>query len=450
MAIAFTLLNTGSKFHLRIGFYFIAASAGLFCGYVSMLRIHFNSQSSFTTVAVNRVVEFEGYLVEDSVVTTNGETLLRVALISVESQGGLIVGQAHGKVLVIVPKPCRYLRGQYIFVKGGLRRFNSLSPEMYGAYVKKSDIRVSDYVKKRFEIRSRIITSIEERIDQLGYPADELFRALFLGVREKLSERIVTYFRDVGSSHILALSGLHVGVLYIVVSLLLMPVRYRSIRIACSSLIILSYLFLVGPKPSLTRASVMILLLGVASLIDRDFNPLNVLAISAFIILLIDPFSAFSLSFQLSFLALAGIFTLGRLISDYSAAYLPAFLRYPIAFSLGAQLATLPVVLFHFGFFYPLGFLSALLLTPLITLFLWSGLIFLFVTPFQSFYTDNILGWVMDILHRAILLVTENLRHVPYISVGRQNTDLAIVLGGILLVIVFFLPRTAKIRPVGT
>ena len=440
MAMAIVLANTGSIRCKRISIYLIAISAGLICACISLMRMNFQNQSGFTIVKHRSVEAFTGYLVEDGAVSIDGKTILKVSLTSVTSNGGSIMGQARGRVLILVNGVDSFSRGQHVFVRSNLQQNKSPSPEMYIAYIERSDIRTGNFVKKRFEIRYLIKKRIEKRIDAIGYPACELFRALFLGIRETLSNRIVTGFRNVGSSHILALSGLHVGILFVIVTMLLYPLPWQVIKVMCGTFIILCYLLLVGPKPSLIRASIMIILSGAAFLLDRDFKTLNILALSAFFMLLIDPFSAFSLSFQLSFLALTGILTIGRLISFYIAPYIPGFLRYPLSFSLGAQLSTLPISLFHFGFFYPLGFVATLLLTPLVTVFLWTGLLFLFITPMHSNTCDNAIGWLMDALYRGILFVTELLSRIPYITTRSGNIALSVFLGISLLLLAYFLP----------
>ena len=139
----------------------------------------------------------------------------------------------------------------------------------------------------------------------------------------------------------------------------------------------LFYQFLAGFMPSLLRATVMIVLGGIAALLDRDGETINVLALSGIVLLLIDPFQAFTLSFQLSFFALAGILVLGALVQRPLASHLPRFLLLAFAMSAGAQAATLPLVIARFGSYYPSGLVASLVLVPLTTGYLWAGLAWL-------------------------------------------------------------------------
>jgi competence protein ComEC len=165
-----------------------------------------------------------------------------------------------------------------------------------------------------------------------------------------------------------------VTVIYGVFSFLLGFFRVRALRFACAAIVILFYQFLAGFMPSLVRATAMILIGGAAMLFDRDQEPLNLLALACIGIVLGDPFQAFSLSFQLSFLALLGMLVLGPLIRFPLEGRLPRFLITAIAASAAAQAATLPLVIARFGVYYPSGLVASLVLVPLTTALLWAGL----------------------------------------------------------------------------
>ena len=147
------------------------------------------------------------------------------------------------------------------------------------------------------------------------------------------------------------MSGLHVTVLYGVGrGAALVPATGSGRSSSRPPLVLLFYQFLAGFMPSLLRATVMIVIGGIAVLLDRDGEPINVLALSGIVLLLIDPFQAFTLSFQLSFLAL------GRdprasapSCSGRWHRSLPRFLLLAFAMSAGAQAATLPLVIGRFG-----------------------------------------------------------------------------------------------------
>ncbi len=111
-------------------------------------------------------------------------------------------------------------------------------------------------------------------------------------------------------------------------SLLLRPVRSRLAVFLVGSFLLAVYLFVAGLMPSLVRAVVMLTVGGAARLADRDDEPLNLLAIAGVVIIAADPFAAATLSFQLSFLALAGILSLGPILERPLEGRIPAFSRH--------------------------------------------------------------------------------------------------------------------------
>ena len=232
-----------------------------------------------------------------------------------------------------------------------------------------------------------------------------------------MPQRLYDGFRRTGSLHILALSGLHVTVIYGIIAGALGFIRRPGLKFLLAALVILFYQFLAGFFPSLLRATVMILVGGVSLLLDRDAEPLNLLSISGIAIVCVDPFQAFSLSFQLSFLALAGILALGPLMRRPLEGRIPRFILAPLAMSIGAQIATLPLVAAAFGSYYPSGLVASLILVPLTTAFLWAGLAWLplYLVPWQIL--QDLCARLFSLLYNVIEWSAETLARLPGITV---------------------------------
>lgn len=166
---------------------------------------------------------------------------------------------------------------------------------------------------------SRVLPTQEE---------SQLLSALLLGRRTELSESTLLLFQQVGVNHILAISGLHVGLiassLFIFLSLFRLPKRWIFLII---SLFLILYVDLVGPKASILRAVIMFLCGVLVFLLDRNRNWWNALFLAGVVILLIYPFSLFQLSFQLSFLATLGIFLYYELILNSFSNFFYRILR---------------------------------------------------------------------------------------------------------------------------
>jgi competence protein ComEC len=255
--------------------------------------------------------------------------------------------------------------------------FSSAGPESFSAGAPRSAIRQEGYNGRLWETRAAARAWIHRAIADAGYPASALLEALLTGAREDVPSELSDSFLKTGSLHILALSGLHVTVLYGAVALFLGFVRRRWLKFALATLVLLFYQALAGFMPSLLRATVMILAAGTAALLDRDGEPLNALCLSGIVLVLVDPFTAFTVSFQLSFLAMAGILVVGPLVQRPLEGRVPRLVLVPLAMSVGAQAGTLPLVAAAFGAWYPSGIVAGLILVPLTTGLLWAGLAWL-------------------------------------------------------------------------
>ncbi|HEY9595154.1 MAG TPA: ComEC/Rec2 family competence protein, partial [Spirochaetia bacterium] len=290
---------------------------------------------------------------------------------------------------------------------------------------------------------------LHRTVANAGYPAAALLEALLIGSREDVPDTLYGAFQRTGSLHILALSGLHVTVIYGIVAGLLGFIRSRGARFAIATAVLLFYQALAGFMPSLLRATVMIVVAGVALLADRDREPMNALALSGLVILLIDPFQAASLSFQLSFLALLGILAVSPLLERAGAGFVPRFLLAPAAMAAGAQVATLPVVIVAFGAYYPSGLVAGLLLVPLTTIFLWIGLAWLVVAVIPVPGLHGAFAAVFDALYRVIDGCARLFGRLP--GVEPDATAAPWIAGGAGLLLVLFcaaLPTRARPRAV--
>lgn len=242
----------------------------------------------------------------------------------------------------------------------------------------------------RIMLRARMV---QQRIaaifkhSKLTANALALVSAMTLGDKSGLSAETKEAYSISGASHILALSGLHIGIIYAVLSLLSM----RSRRQWASQTIIVAtiwlYATMVGMSPSVVRSATMFTLYAIASLLQRPRLSLNVLSFAAFAILTANPQSLWDVGFQMSFLAVLGITTLyspiyhapaARHITRWRAA---KWLWGMIAVSLSAQLFTAPLVAFYFGRF-PCYFLIAnIIAVPMATILIYSSLALLAATP---------------------------------------------------------------------
>lgn len=204
----------------------------------------------------------------------------------------------------------------------------------------------------------------------VGGDALAVLSALTLGSREDITPQIRQNYVRAGAMHVLAVSGLHVGVICLILTRLLFLFGIsRSGRIVRALVIVAAltvYAFITGLTPSVVRAAVMFGIMMAAGLLQKKHCLLNTLCFTAFATLLIDPMALYSVSFQLSYSATASIIAVLPWLRQHEPENRwRRWLYYAMAVTVAAQLGTLPLLLYHFHQVSIVFFASALVVVPL-------------------------------------------------------------------------------------
>ncbi|MEA1910763.1 MAG: ComEC/Rec2 family competence protein, partial [Spirochaetota bacterium] len=234
---------------------------------------------------------------------------------------------------------------------------------------------------KILENRANFLSYLRQRIYRMQADSAVLFAALFTGIKDNPKGELFTSLRKAGASHILALSGMHLGIISFGVMFAFTSVFGRRLSFFITLIFIILYVFLVSTGSSLTRAAILFTLLGFFTLSGVRTDIFHVLVLCFVIQLTVNPGSAYELSFQLSYLALGGIILGSETISILLPGIIPPKIRGVLAASLSAQFFTAPLVLSSFGVIYPVGIISGIILVPVITLFIWLGIIGMIPLP---------------------------------------------------------------------
>jgi len=391
------------------------------------------ADQAYLPIPEGAVTGFSGTLAQDSSLSQRGDTVLRVSLRGVSSARTGIAATARGLALIFVTGDYRFSMGEILSFRAGLTRYDGQGAETFVGRAGRAEVARSGYAGRIWQARAEAREWLHRAVSEAGYPASALMDALLVGSREDVPAALNEGFQRTGSLHILALSGLHVSVIYGLLSGLLGFLRGRLPKFLAATAVLLFYQFLAGFMPSLLRATAMILAGGIGLLLDRDAEPINLLAISGIGILLADPFQAFSLSFQLSYLALAGILAIGPLVKRPLEGLVPPVLLAPLALSIGAQAATLPLVVARFGVYYPSGLVASLVLVPLTTLFLWCGLAWLPLSAVPWPFLHEAGARVFGALYAAIDGSARLLARLPGVMVGRDATPWVVGASTLLL-----------------
>lgn len=311
-----------------------------------------------------------------------------------------------------------------------------------------------------FKLLSRDDSSIQSKVDELRSTllgiiesldlSDEekaVSSALLLGYRYNLSNDTEQAFAGAGAMHVLAVSGLHVGILYMITAFLLKldkRKRHRNhwSKVAMVLIIIWSYAFLTGLSPSVNRAALMFTFVSLGALIKRQPSAYQAILSSAFVLLIYNPNNLFEVGFQLSYAAVFGILY----IQPKLYYLLPAKGKWYdkiwaiTTVSIAAQVATFPFGLYYFHQFPVLFLVSNLIVIPAAYVLMCYGLVMLTVSLIIP------LSGVLIVPYKWILWLMINSVHmvesVPYavikgISISRLELILFVILAFALISALF-------------
>lgn len=257
--------------------------------------------------------------------------------------------------------------------------------------------------------------------------------ALVLGVKDQLADQVREAYSRAGAMHVLAVSGLHIGIVYGVVAFLLSFLqRTRRGRLlhalACVATLWL-FALVTGGSVSVMRAATMFTCVIVAQASQRRANIFNTLALSAFLLLLINPYYLLSVGFQLSYLAVLGIVYLQPRIYRLLECrfWLADKLWALTAVSIAAQLATLPISLYYFHQFPTYFWLANIVVIPAAFIILSLGLLTIFVGTLVPALLP-IVGKVLETVISGVNTLIYGLEYLPLSYVDRLHVDITQVL----------------------
>lgn len=249
--------------------------------------------------------------------------------------------------------------------------------------------------------------------------------ALILGQNDMLDSETLQEYSGSGVTHILSVSGLHVGVIYLVINFLLGFLNKKKWQQYLKTSIILlsigAYALLTGLSPAVNRAALMFSFITIGNMTNRYVHIINSLSVSAFILLLVNPWVLTNIGFQLSYIAIIGIVSLNKPIESLWSPKnrILDYLWQMISVSFAAQIATVPLTLFYFHQF-PQYFIPAnLVAIPLSSVVIYSGLLVLATSflPIVSHFFGIITNFLLFCMNSAIAFI----EHLPHAVLSITN-----------------------------
>ncbi|MCU7618278.1 ComEC family competence protein [Chryseobacterium sp. PBS4-4] len=269
----------------------------------------------------------------------------------------------------------------------------------------RNDLSFSEGIRqKRLEVLQQINNS------EMSSKSQEFLKGIILADRTEIDAETLQDFNKSGLVHFLAISGTHIvvifGILYFVLMKIL-PLRFRKSVIILSLIFIWIFALFIGFGSSVVRSCIMLSVYFIYVLLQRKPDLLHSMALSAFIILIIDTQQLFDVGFQLSFLAVLGIFWLNQPILKRLPKqdnYIKKIIFNTISISVSAQLATLPLVLFYFHQFSFISIFANFFIVPfseviIIFSFLMTGLM---AVRIDFGILNTVYNFVIEILLKVI------------------------------------------------
>ncbi|MEY8781949.1 ComEC/Rec2 family competence protein [Allomuricauda sp. XS_ASV26] len=295
----------------------------------------------------------------------------------------------------------------------------------YSSIIKKENA-PKTWVGRAANFREKIISKLKKY--DFGLEESGVIQALLLGKRDDISENTYDNYKNAGAVHILAVSGLHVGIFLFLLEFLLSPLerlpKGKTVKLLLIVLLLWSYAFVAGLSPSIVRAVSMFSFVAYAMYLNRPTNSFNIIALSMLFILLVKPLFLFQVGFQMSY---AAVFSIVWIYPKLQKFWFPENILVRkiwqlLSVSVAAQLGVLPISLFYFHQFPALFFVTNLLVVPFLGLILGFGILVIFLALID--FLPNIIAkgfdWIIRLMNATVGWVAKQesfiIKNIPFDS----------------------------------
>lgn len=348
------------------------------------------------------------------------------------------VDSVDGDILVFGPTYPVYTFGDVIEFQCVLEQPSYIEDFNYPGYLAKEGVyalcyqpehieRVSHITYPRYTLRGVIQQLMmfrqfaKQRIDQsVPYPASTLVNSLVLGLKQELPERVRFFFSQTGTSHIVAISGMHL----IIISTIITRIGYglrlsRKQSVLAALIIIVFFIAMVGFKSSALRAGIFSAASILALYVQRPKRMFTVIVVTALLLLLYNPLVlVHDVGFGLSFMAVMGIMYIGPYVEKKLKRVPEGFfkLRTTLSTTISAQIGVAPLIMYQFGSISVISILANVLIVPLVSVLISLGII----TILASSVSSTIASWIgigIHIIVTYVLFIVETLGTLPFASI---------------------------------
>ncbi|MGV8145675.1 MAG: ComEC/Rec2 family competence protein [Alkaliphilus sp.] len=348
-----------------------------------------------------------------------------------------------------------------IFKAGNLIRINEISAANhigltgYELYLKSNNIHViletnaehiqlvREQSKYSFTAMSRKFKHYVENFfdSTIQQPYNEVIKSILFGNQGYMSKEMLENYSKSGTAHIIAVSGLHIGIIVLILGRILENIGMnKNKRMLLTMFLLFFYAYTLNFPTSVVRAGAMYLLYVMSYFINRRYDSVNSLFLIALVVLLINPLSLFAVSFQLSFMATFSILIFYPIIYN-KLSKMPEILKKLLAVSISAQIGTIPIIAYYFNHISVISLLANLLVVPTIALLITLAIVSVLVS-LLSFHIASFLSLITNGLLIYIDFTISKLATLPFSSVEINNiSGIYIFIYYILLAALYYWSR---------
>ena len=329
----------------------------------------------FFIVALNNIICFYNYTPRE---------IEEVRITEVKNYYGK--GEINGRIVSLSNVNEKIEVGNKLLVKGKFTENKNIGTGVIGDYkIEDYKILKSDFIDKLYKRRKYVFESIESK---LGERKAALITSVSFGYKSELNEDHKELMKNLGISHVISISGLHLVLVY--------SVLRRFLGVKLSLVLALVYVLFSGASAPAVRAYIMIVILNVGKIVKRNYNPIAALSLAGIILILEKPYYIYNLGFVLSFIATLGIILFNKDLNK-KLYKLPNSIRNTIAISLSAQILTLPIIILYFNEVSLNFIVGNIIVIPFINVLVVLGNILIFIVEIPIIF-----NYIMYICHYII------------------------------------------------
>ncbi len=411
--ILFTILSFILFVFIGISTVFIHTQSNYKNHYLKLIN-----KNSFTTLKINEILKPNIYnnKYKASVISVDDKKSIGYVLVNIKKDNYDTILKVGQQILLKpefldIPEPKNPYQFNYknYLIKQGIHQ---------QIFTNKNELKlIGNNNFSLYDLAYSVRYNIQSSLKKYNFSDDEysVINALLLGQKQEISTEIKNDYANAGAIHILAISGLHIGILMMLLSYIFKPINNLKRGKIIKTLLIVTLLwvfaFVTGLSASVVRAVTMFTFIAIGQSLQKENSIEHSLISSMFLLLLIKPMFLYDIGFQLSYLCVFGIVWLQPL---FLKLWTPKFnftykLWQLITISLSVQISTLPISLYYFNQFPGLFLLSNLIIIPCLSAILIGGIIVIILSLLNILpeFLANFYGFIISLLNNFVKWISK-------------------------------------------